>query len=316
MTKTKKIKKHYKNLTRKVLPKLTKKQVTKTIYPYTLNEIIQDFESLKNVDCDNINNRSKHGSKFVNYFTAYERLNTKGRLGISLLDFYINFNDYYNSKYYIRNGINSAFKGKFFKDKQKMITNLKSFYNLYLGNVGIFRPIIAKEMICRYKPKKMLDFTMGWGGRLVAACAENIESYIGIDLNTNLKPYYENMVKLLKKLSTTDITLFFKDALTVDYSKLDYDFVLTSPPYYNIEIYNKNSVITNEEWNEKFYIPIFEITYKYLQKGGVYCLNVPDYIYNDVALKVLGKCKEKHPLGRPKRLKSDLYSEYIYVWKK
>ena len=309
-------KKYYKKLVGQTLPKLTKIQITKKLYSYTLNEIIEDFENLKNIDCKNINNKSLQGRKFVDYFTAYERLNTKGRLGFSFFDFYLNFNDYYNDKYYIRNSINSVFKGNFFKDKENMLINLKSIYNLYYGNVGIFRPILTKEMICKYKPKKMLDFTMGWGGRLVGACAENLESYIGIDLNTNLKPYYEKMVKLLNKLSSTNITLYFKNALEVDYSKLDYDFVLTSPPYYNIEIYNKNDVISKQEWNEQFYIPIFEKTYKYLKKGGIYCLNIPDYIYKDVAVKVLGKCTNKHPLGKPKRLKSDLYSEYIYVWKK
>jgi hypothetical protein len=311
-------KKSFKHLTKKILPKMTKTQITKHLYSFSLNDITQDFEKLRNLKCDNLNNKSNYGAKFVNNFTAIERLNTKGKRQISFFDFYFNFNDYYNNKYYVRNGIDSVYKGKFLKEKnkEKRINMLKSFYTLYMGNVGIFRPVLAKEIICKYKPKKMLDFTMGWGGRLVGACSENIESYIGIDLNTNLKPHYEKMCKLLNKLSTTKIKLFFKDALKVDYSKLDYDFVLTSPPYYNVEVYNKNNVISIEEWNNSFYTPIFEVTYRYLKKGGVYCLNIPNYIYNDVAIKVLGKCYEKILLGKPKRIQTDTYMEYIYVWKK
>jgi 16S rRNA G966 N2-methylase RsmD len=305
-----------KKLTKQVLPKLTKNQITKKLYPQTYNEIITDYDKLKNLNCEKIDLGSKAGSKFVDYFTAYHRLDTKSYRKFSFFDLYENFNEYYNSKYYIHNGINSAFKGKFFKDKDDMVYKLKSFYNLYLGNIGLFKPALVKDIICKYKPKKFLDFTMGWGGRLVAACSENIESYIGIDINSNMKPRYDKMVKTLRDLSTTKIKLYFKDALKVDYSKLDYDFVFTSPPYYNKEIYNKNDAISKEEWNNNFYIPIFEATYKYMKKGGTYCLNIPIYIYEDVAVKVLGKYDEKLPLEKPRRTGDDTYKEYIYVWKK
>jgi hypothetical protein len=88
-------------------------------------------------------------------------------------------------------------------------------------------------------------------------------------MNHKLKPLYEKMKKTLNQISTTKITLMFKDALLVDYSKLDYDFVLTSPPYYNIEIYRNNKVLTEKEWNETFYEPIFSVTFKHLKKMDI-----------------------------------------------
>lgn len=309
----------YAKLTRRVLPKLTKQQITKKLYPITKTEIIKDFEDLKNESCDDLILKSRKGVKFVDFFTAYERLNTKGRRQISFFDFYLHFNEYYNDKYYLRNGLNSVFKGNFFKDKEHMVRNLKSFYNLYLGNVSVFRPVLAKQLICKFKPKTILDFTMGWGGRLVAACSENIDGYIGVDLNTNLKPQYDKMVKLLKTLSTTKIQLFFKDAVTVDYSKLDYDCVFTSPPYYNVEIYNNPSdtgTQTIKEWNTNFYFPIFEMTFRHLKKNGKYCLNIPTVLYDNVAIKVLGKCDEKYPLAKRPRPGKFEYDEYVYVWNK
>jgi hypothetical protein len=317
--KTKKIKNVYKKITRQVIPKLSKQEITKILYPISKEDAINDYNKLKNINCDDISTTQLVGSDFVNYYTSIERLNTKGRLNISFFDVCKNFNKYYNEKYYFRNGINSAFKrGEFLKlkDNKKIFRNLKSFYNLYLGNVGIFRPIIAKHVICKYKPKHVLDFTMGWGGRLVAACSENVESYIGIDLNSHLKPLYEKMVNQLKKLSTTKIKLYFKDALKIDYSKINYDFVLTSPPYYNVEIYRNNDILEKEEWNDKFYIPLFTKTYKYLKKNGYYCLNVPTYIYDEICIKIIGESDEKIPLGKPKRLLNDEYSEYIYIWHK
>jgi 16S rRNA G966 N2-methylase RsmD len=323
MAKTEKDKKkNVKNKTVKLLKKptlekLSKQQITKILYPITLDQALDSFKQLREIDCKEIKLLDKTGTDFVNHFTSIERLNTNGRLNFSYFDVYYNFNDYYNNKPYFRNGINKTFNGRFFKeDNAKKTKMLKSLFTLYFGNIGVFRPILVKDMICRYKPKVFLDFTMGWGGRLVGACSENIEKYIGIDLNTNLEPLYKKMVDTLKPMTTTKIQLFFKSALDVDYSKLDYDFVLTSPPYYNIEIYNKNSVIKKEEWENNFYIPVFTVTYKHLKKGGHYCLNVPVNIYEDVCVKVLGKCYDKIPLGKRGRNKKDTYSEYIYIWKK
>jgi len=101
----------------------------------------------------------------------------------------------------------------------------------------------------------------------------------------------------------------------VDYSLIYYDMVFTSLPYYNIEIYgNKKQYDTKKEWNEQFYKPIIERTYKYLQNGGIYALNVPDEIYNNVCVHVLGQCSEKIELYKRKR--NNNYHEWIYVWRK
>lgn len=125
------------------------------------------------------------------------------------------------------------------------------------------------------------------------------------------------MCNFLKKHSTTDIQLYFQDALTVDYSKLEYDLVLTSPPYYNIELYDGvNNQQTKEEWNEHFYKPIFEMTYKYLKNGGHYCLNIPEEVFKTIAVKILGKPKTKIPLPKAQRTSREKYHEYIYVWQK
>jgi len=177
-----------------------------------------------------------------------------------------------------------------------------------------FKAIIAMNIYCKYKPTSILDFTMGWGGRLVGACALNIPKYTGIDLNTDLKQPYTEMVTFLKQYSSTKIKLYFKDALKVDYSKIDYDLVLTSPPYYNIEIYKGTQKITKEEWNKNFYEPLFSKTWEHLKKGGYYCLNVPEEVYKNVCLKIFGRPTHKILLPKAKRFANSTYKEYIYVW--
>jgi hypothetical protein len=109
-SKTKKINKRYD----KTLHKLSKSNITHILYNFSKEHIIKDFEKLKETECDNINFLSKYGSDFVNYFTAKERLDTKGKRGFTIFDVIINFNKFYNEKYYFHNGINSAFKNKFF----------------------------------------------------------------------------------------------------------------------------------------------------------------------------------------------------------
>ena len=194
-------------------------------------------------------------------------------------------------------------------------------FKLHCGSIGLFKPLTAMEIYSRFKPTSVLDFTMGWGGRLVGACALDVSNYIGIDLNKQLKEPYQRMVKLLNKLGTkTKIKLMFKDALKVDYSKLDYDCVLTSPPYYNVEVYEGMEPKKDEEWEQEFYIPLFSVTYKHLKKGGHYILNIPKDLYENVCIELFGKADIKIPLkkkGHPKNSKTEKdYTEFIYVWNK
>ena len=197
-------------------------------------------------------------------------------------------------------------------------------FNLYWGAISLFKPVLALEVYNKFKPQCVLDPCMGWGGRLVGACALDIPEYIGIDLNKNLKKPYDDMEHKLHELGTkTKIDLRFQDALTVDYSKLKYDMVFTSPPYYNIEIYNGTQERSKDEWDEKFYRPLFEKTYKCLQKGGHFILNVPEEVYERVCIPMFGKPNILIPLKIQSRGKSSNragkeykinYKEFMYCW--
>jgi len=292
-----------------------KKGLVNKLKPLTEEDAVEDFEKLKKIDCNNINEISKGsrvGADFVDYFIMLEKLETKGRGKMNFFDFWEKKSTYEKKNYVI----------KFFKYYHKENPNYTPLqiwfrlFNLYFGAVNIFKPIIAMEIYCKFKPKNILDFTMGWGGRLVGACALNINSYTGIDLNKKLEQPYNEMVKVLKEHSTTNIKLIFKSALEVDYSKIVYDLVLTSPPYYNIERYSGQPNMDKATWNKDFYEPLFTQTFKYLKTGGHYCLNVPKEVYDNVCIKVLGKADIFIPLYKSKRTKNENYKEFIYVWAK
>ena len=293
---------------------INKEHIINEIFNISREKALGDYHKLpKNCnELSKIKPLSIIGNDFINYFTSMQRLNTIGNKGISFWYFY-EHKDEFIKKQYIRNVYEYCNKN------QPSLTDTKIWYrifNMYFGSINIFKATIAMNIYCKYKPKSILDFTMGWGGRLIGACALNIEKYTGIDLNTELKTPYSKMVKMLKPLSSTNIKLIFKDALKVDYSKIDYDMVLTSPPYYNIELYNGTEKKTKKEWNNNFYKPLITKTFKYLKKNGYYCLNINNEIYENICIQLLGNAHELIPLTKVKRTNNEKYNEYIYVWKK
>ena len=290
-----------------------KRVITSQIFSVSKDDIIHDYEKLKQIGCDKKKAFSKTGNNFVNYFTLEERLQTVGNKGVSFYDVWNNRLALTKEYPYVQKVLDYYKK---FYSTYPNIKVWKRIFDLYYGSITIFRPLQAMEIYCRFKPTSILDFTMGWGGRLVGACALGINSYMGIDNNMQLKKPYENMVKMLAPLSQTKVDLYFEDAVHFDYSKLKYDMVLTSPPYYNTEIYGNTNPMDREVWNTTFYEPLFKKTYQYLQKGGIYCLNLSREIYETAAKKVLGACKIKIPMKKFKRTTGTQKEEYIYVWHK
>ncbi len=284
-----------------------KKKVANKVKNISEEEALIDYLKLQELNLKDIKTETRIGNKFVDYFTFEQRLDTISKRGMNFFEF-LQDKDYHK-KPYIKKLIDSQ------NDKDKDITIYRVF-KLHCGSIGIFKPVTALEIYHKFKPKSVLDFTMGWGGRLVGACVANIPSYIGVDSNLDLKKPYQEMVDILKEIGTkTNIKLMFKDALKVDYSKLDYDMVFTSPPYYNTEVYNHMKTKTEEDWNKTFYIPLFSITYKHLQKNGHFVLNIQKDLYENICVPLFGKATTKILLRtkrKPKNVKSpDNYNEYL-----
>ena len=289
-----------------------KHTIAKKLKNISEEEAIKDFEHLKQIDLKKVSNETRIGNKFVDYFTFPAWLETVSKKGMNYFDFLQDTE--YHKKEYIKRLLDYQ-KGD---DKQVALYRV---FKLHCGSIGLFKPLNAMEVYKRFKPHSVLDFCVGWGSELVGAAALDVPNFIGIDLNQSLKEPFKRMTNLLKELNTkTKIKLMFKDALKVDYSKLDYDMVLTSPPYYNVELYNGTKSRTQEEWEQEFYIPLFTKTYKHLKKGGHYALNVPKDIYESVCIPLFGPAKIKMPLKKKARPKNKLtkkgYDEYIYVWVK
>jgi hypothetical protein len=297
--------------------KSEKKDIEKQLGEISDDDAIDDFFKLRNITCKKSKEKllSNIGIDIINKFTRLERLNTRGRNGFSFFDIYYNRKKLIK-KEYIRRLFYDYYKIKDINDV-KTWKNIQSFY---FGSVNIFRPIIAMDIYCRFNPHTVLDMTMGWGGRLVGACAINVPHYIGIDYNNELKKPYEKLTKLLTPLCNTKIELYFEDAIKFNYSKHKYDLVLTSPPYYNIETYSGQLKKSKDEWDEYFYKPLIINSFDGLSHGGYYCLNVPNEVYKRILLPLLGRPYKKIQLAKyyrkdPNTTKKE-YGEYIYIWHK
>jgi 16S rRNA G966 N2-methylase RsmD len=285
------------------------KNITKEDITKQMNKLIE-----LGGNASTMSSRSRIGNNIVDFFTFSQRLSTKGKYNINFYEFIINI-DEFKKKKYIQNMLHYYDTVKNKNKKKNYYTVLKEVYNICISAINIIRPIVYMEIYTKYKPKCILDFCAGWGGAAVAASALNIENYIGIEINHALKMPYNNLIDFLKEKSKTNIHMIFNDALLVDYSKLQYDFVFTSPPYYFIQKYENNPEYkSKKEMDEKFYIPLFTNTYKYLQSNGVYALNINKEVYENVCISLFGPAHDIYPYKKSKRQNN--YDEIVYVWYK
>lgn len=219
--------------------------------------------------------------------TKENYINSTSRVGMKLCEhFFPNFYDIENNK-------GQSFSNLWKKDNLEKILrwNRKSHSTPYLSELkrGIYfccgltkntmyRPQIAKMICDRYKPKKVLDPCAGWGGRMLGVVSSGSE-YIGFEPNTET---YNNLINLSKFLNIEEkVTLICDDAMNMEkYSLPKVDCIITSPPYFDVEVYTheKTQSIENydsyQKWSENFLRGIIQKSLSLLNGNGVSCWNV------------------------------------------
>ena len=298
---------------------------------YTNEEKTQISNQIKNISLDDVNKemkqlieigtnvytmspRSRIGNNVVDYFTFSQRLSTRGKYNINFYEFIVNI-DEFKKKKFIQNILHYYDTTKNKTKKKNYYTVLKEVYNICISAINIIRPLVYMEIYTKYNPSCILDFCAGWGGAAVAASALNIPKYIGIEINNSLIQPYNNLIEFLKERSKTSIQMIFDNAITIDYSELDYDLVFTSPPYYFIQKYENNTeYLSKKEMDDKFYIPLFSNTYANLKPTVIYALNINKEVYENVCIQLFGHAHDIYPYKKSKRQNN--YDEIIYVWKK
>ena len=225
-------------------------------------------------------------------------INSTSRIGMKLCEhFFPNFWNIEDSK---GNSFKKLWKTP--KVMEKVLRwNRKSHSTPYLSELkrGIYfcaglckstmyRPQIAKSI--SKGSSRVLDPCMGWGGRMLGAVSSGAH-YIGFDPNTETFKYLQELSQFLGIESK--VTLICDDALNM--SKYDIgmvDTVMTSPPYFDLEIYSNESTQsvfgsdTYEAWNKNFLTPLIHSCVSHLSPNGKSCWNVAKVKGNDMSNSV------------------------------
>ncbi len=141
----------------------------------------------------------------------------------------------------------------------------------------------------------VLDFSSGWGDRLIGAIAAGV-SYVGVDPNSCVHVGYKQIIDKFAEDSSKYIMIeapFQTAELPVE---THYDLVFTSPPYFNLEIYSDDasqsvSEFTQpDDWFNGFLITSLRKAWNVLNSNGFMVI-----IINNIRNKadyVLRMCKE------------------------
>jgi hypothetical protein len=147
-----------------------------------------------------------------------------------------------------------------------------------------FKPSCAKAIYDFFGAKRVLDFSAGWGDRLVGFHASTAESYVGIDPNSKLQQSYaaiSNFCSTNKKA-----VVLCSPAENSDLSNMRFDFVFTSPPYFDVERYSEEDTQSwqrysdIESWLGGFLFPSLKKSWDSLEEGGRIAVNITDVYDN------------------------------------
>lgn len=268
------------------------------------SERLSDFTKLKSWSGSE-NGIKLCGNKYLQHYQTFNLSKTKYEGKPSLYEIFQN-----------QSLLENLYKLTFTKDEDKLAINMPQAYSRR-NPVCYFKPSTAKYLYTLFKAHKVLDMTAGWGGRMIGAYACDID-YIGIDTNIELKSTYESMMTELAPYSKGKATMIWDSWKNVDYSKLDYDLMLTSPPYYNKEIYEcMTSFGSKDEYYNDFLIPMIETALKYIQKGGWVCININQEYYEELIGKYGFKPADKKVQFQQSTCKTksgEIKMENVYCW--
>lgn len=252
-------------------------------YNSNLQKNIIDWNNLKNkkVDKDWINSTSVVGMNIIkkNMPHIYEVSNYKG-LNIK--------------KMWDKSHLEKALRTNRKSHSTPYVTEIVRQLGFTSGTskVTIYRPLLTKRIIESLNGKNVLDVCVGWGGRMLgSACIDGVK-YTGIEPFTKT---YNGLSNIKDELELDNVTLYNDIAENI-LPKLDkeYDLALTSPPYYNLELYSDESTQSHhygsyEEWIDKFLKPVVYGVLEKLVDNGYSCWSVKNFktdkkynLYDDV----------------------------------
>ena len=147
----------------------------------------------------------------------------------------------------------------------------------------LFKSTLAKTVYDIFQPTNILDFSAGWGDRLIAAIAYGKANYTGFDPNLLLVDGHQQIIEtfrteykykvIAEPFETYDIKKFKQE---------QFDLVFTSPPYFDFEVYCDDETQSikrypdYETWINKFLFKSIDQSFALLQNSGYLVIHISD----------------------------------------
>ena len=189
----------------------------------------------------------------------------------------------------LKRAISFCYKYRDEGDKSVLPANIRRALDLVSGGtIANFKPMNARavfEYICPTMWGNVLDFSSGYGGRMIGALTSNMRySYTGIDPNTKT---YNGLVALGELMTSLGLgSGYAMNHIPSEQFEVEpesFDAAFSSPPYFNLETYTDeptqcmNSCSNIDEWFDKYAEPTIKMLHKVLVKDGLYAVNIADY---------------------------------------
>lgn len=146
---------------------------------------------------------------------------------------------------------------------------------------------VARRLYAQYaEAGRVLDPCAGWGGRQIGALLENVSEYVGIDPSPVAIRAARDIYATFGEYQQTKCRFIQKpyEKTTDEETGTEFDFALTSPPYFDVEDYQGGEQSHKEYgnfelWVQKFYEPLIVITMHRLKQSGFFALQVGSQTY-------------------------------------
>jgi hypothetical protein len=147
-----------------------------------------------------------------------------------------------------------------------------------LGSVTKYRGGVSKNIVDRYDARSVLDPCIGWGGRMIGSLAAGA-TYTGCEPDPNTFKGLQGILEDCKQRA--DIRNEPAEKVIPTLPSESFDMVLTSPPYYTLEIYTAgDQSVKNQSWDEwiaGWLKPLVIDCLRCLKPDGKSCWSVKDF---------------------------------------
>ena len=230
---------------------------------------------------------------FENIQDAHTRDNTE----VSLRGRFMNDNK-------LRRAINLCYKHRDEGELAVVPKNLRRAFDLVSGgSIQNFKPMNARavwEYICPTLFGNLLDFSSGYGGRMMGAMTSRMRyNYTGIDPNTKT---YDGLVALGELLSEcgqgNGYSMHCIPSEDFDPEPGFYQAAFSSPPYFDLEIYSDeptqcmNRCSNLDAWFDLYVEPTLKMIHRALEDDAVYAVNIADYKSGKEKFEIVERWKQ------------------------